>query len=360
MRQALRLAKRGEGYVSPNPMVGAVIVKESRIIGKGYHQRYGENHAEVNAVRNASESIEGTTVYITLEPCSHQGKTPPCADMLLSHQPGRVVVGSLDPNPLVAGRGMELLRKNGIATTVGVLEEECLKLNEKYFKFIRTGLPFVTLKYAQTLDGQIATETGHSHWISSSASRRYAHALRAVNDAILVGAGTVIQDNPDLTVRLVKGKNPRRVVVDSTLKTPSDARIYQNQKAAKTMIATTARADRKKRIMFQHMGVEILEIDADKQGHVDLNKLLSILAGKDIASLLVEGGSAIITAFLKEKLTDRVVIIIAPKIIGSGRDAIGDLAVRTMDDAMIIARKKLLRKGNDLIFIGEILPQEKR
>lgn len=358
MKQALRLAKRGEGHVSPNPMVGAVIVKEDRVIGKGYHQYYGGHHAETNAIFSASEPVAGATIYVTLEPCSHHGKTPPCAEMLLTHQPARVVAGSLDPNPLVAGRGLALLEKNGIQTTVGILEEECLKLNEKYFKFIRTRTPFVTLKYAQTLDGRIATDTGHSRWISSFASRRYAHALRSVNDAILVGAGTVIQDNPELTVRMVKGKNPLRIVVDSRLKTPANARIYKNQDAAKTIIATTAKADRKKQAIFQNMGVEVLEVDEDKQGHVDMKKLISTLGVKNIASLLVEGGASIITAFLKTVLADEVIIIISPKIIGKGMEAIGDLAIHRMDDAMILEQKKMMRKGDDLIIVGKIKPRQ--
>ncbi|MBN1662477.1 MAG: bifunctional diaminohydroxyphosphoribosylaminopyrimidine deaminase/5-amino-6-(5-phosphoribosylamino)uracil reductase RibD [Deltaproteobacteria bacterium] len=359
MRQALKLAKRGEGRVSPNPMVGAVIVKGNRIIGKGYHQCCGENHAETNAVCNAKESIAGATIYVTLEPCSHHGRTPPCAEMLLAHKPARVVVGTLDPNPLVAGRGMDLLKKNGIATTVGVLAEECLKLNEKYFKFIQTRVPFVTLKYAQTLDGRIATAAGHSQWISSDASRRYAHTLRSVHDAVLVGAGTVIKDDPELTVRLVKGKNPLRVVVDSQLRTPPDAKIIKNQGDAATLIAITAHADRKKRAAFADLGVEILEIDEDRRGQVDLKALLRELGKRNIASVLVEGGSEIITAFFRDGLADRVTIITAPKIAGAGIEAVGDLGIRDMNHAIPIACEKILRRGGDFIMEGKIVRQDK-
>lgn len=359
MRQALRLAKRGNGKVSPNPMVGAVIVKDGRIIGKGYHRRYGGNHAETNAIHNASDSIEGATMYITLEPCSHHGKTPPCAEMLLIHKPSRVVVGSLDPNPLVAGRGIEMLQKNGIATTVGVLEEDCRKLNEKYLKFIQTRIPFVTLKYAQTLDGRIATATGHAQWISSEASRRFAHTLRSVNDAILVGAGTVIQDDPELTVRMVKGKNPLRIVVDSQLRTSTKSKIYKNQKAARTIIATTVRANPEKRALFHDLGIEMLQIDADQHGQVDQGKLLRELGKHNIASVLVEGGAEIITSFIKNALADRVTIIIAPKIIGSGKEAVGDLSITDMNEAFVITEKKMIRKGDDLIIEGKIIPYKK-
>jgi len=358
MREALKLAKRGEGKVSPNPMVGAVIVKKGRIIGKGYHQRYGDNHAETNAICNASESIAGATMYITLEPCSHHGKTPPCAEMLLTHKPARIVVGSLDPNPLVAGRGIEMLQNNGIATTVGVLEEDCRKLNEKFFKFIQTRIPFVTLKYAQTLDGRIATATGHAQWISSEASRRFAHTLRSLNDAILVGAGTVIQDNPELTVRWIRGKNPLRVVVDSQLRSPIDANIFKNQDAAKTIIASTGRANREKRALFQNLGIEVLHIDEDDKGQVDLRKLLLELGKRNVAALLTEGGSEIITSFIKSTLVDRVIIIMAPKIIGSGKDAVGDLSITHMNQAFVVTEQKITRKGNDLILEGKITRQE--
>lgn len=358
MRQALRLARRGEGRVSPNPMVGAVIVKGNKVIGKGYHQRCGGHHAETNAICSASGPVNGATIYITLEPCSHHGKTPPCAEMLLTHKPARVVVGTLDPNPLVAGRGMALLEKKGIAVTVGVLEDDCRRLNEKYFKFIRTGVPFVTLKYAQTLDGRIATAAGHSRWISSPPSRQFAHKLRAAHDAILVGASTVMQDDPELTVRLVKGQNPLRIVCDSTLQVSAEAKIFTHQNAAKTIIATTARADAQKRALFRNRGIEVLQIAKDAQGRVDLQKLLRELGRRKIASLLVEGGSAIITAFLKQALTDRIIVVIAPKIIGTGRDAIGDLCLNHMDEAIIIQHRQIFRKGDDVIIEGTIAPAE--
>jgi len=199
MKMALGLAKRGAPWASPNPLVGSVIVRNDRIIGKGWHRCCGENHAEINAIENATEPVQGSTVYITLEPCSHHGRTPPCVERLLSEKPARVVIGTVDPNPLVSGRGVAALKRHGIETRVGVLEDQCREINEAFFKFIRTRIPFVTLKFAQSLDGKIATSTGHSRWISSEPSRVFAHRLRSLHDAILVGSGTVTKDDPELT-----------------------------------------------------------------------------------------------------------------------------------------------------------------
>ena len=207
MRRALRLAQKGGAWVSPNPMVGAVIVKEHRIIAEGYHQIFGGNHAEVNAINHASETIDGSTIYVNLEPCTHYGKTPPCCESIIACKPARVVIGTPDPNPIISGRGIETLKRHGIETTVGVLEESCRRLNERFFKFIQTGTPFVTLKFAQTIDGRIATAVGHSRWISSEKSLRFAHMLRSHHDAVLVGVGTLLQDDPELTVRLIRGRN---------------------------------------------------------------------------------------------------------------------------------------------------------
>ena len=215
MKLAISLAQKGCGYVSPNPMVGAVIVKNGRIIGRGYHKRFGGNHAEINALKNAVEDVAASTLYVTLEPCCHEGKTPPCIDSIVEHKIARVVIGTIDPNPLVSCQGINYLQSLGIEVKIGVLENNCRKLNEVFFHFMKTGLPFVTIKYAQTLDGRIATATGESQWISSEASLKYTHQLRASHDAILVGAGTVIKDNPELKVRLVRGRNPLRVIVDS-------------------------------------------------------------------------------------------------------------------------------------------------
>jgi diaminohydroxyphosphoribosylaminopyrimidine deaminase/5-amino-6-(5-phosphoribosylamino)uracil reductase len=352
MKRALRLAKRGERWVSPNPMAGAVIVKDGRIIAEGCHRRFGGPHAEIEAINHAKEPIEGATIYVTLEPCCYYGKTPPCVEALIDRKPARVVIGAVDPNPLVAGRGIEGLHCAGIETTVGIMEEACKELNERFFKFVTTGIPSVTLKFAQTLDGRIATATHQSRWISSSASRSFAHSLRSIHDAILVGAGTVMYDDPELTVRHVRGRNPTRIVVDSRLQLPLGAKVLKMQESAPTIIATTGQADPEKLKRLQGEGVETLIIDEDGKGCVDIKKLLVELGRRQVSSLLVEGGAAIITSFLKEKLADRLVIIVAPKILGSGIEAVADLGIKSMDDAIRLACRKVYRKGEDIIIDG--------
>lgn len=358
MRQALRLARRGERWVSPNPMVGAVIVKNGRIIAEGYHERFGGPHAEINALRHIPESLQDAAIYVTLEPCSHYGKTPPCVEALIDRRPARVVVGTVDPNPLVAGRGIAALRETGIAVTVGILEAACREINERFFKFMTTGCPFVTLKFAQTIDGRIASVTGHSRWISSPASRTFAHHLRSTHDAILVGAGTVLADDPDLTVRHVRGRNPIRIVVDSRLRVPLNAKILQNQASVRTIIATTKAADPVKLQQLQEQGIKTLLIDkrlgADGRDYVDLPSLLRELGKRQISSVLVEGGAAIITSLVQEKLADRLVIIAAPKILGRGIEAVGDLGNTSMDQAIKLAFRKVSRRGGDIII--DVIP----
>lgn len=355
MKRALKLAKKGEGRTSPNPMVGAVIVKENRIIGEGYHRCYGEEHAEVNAIKSASESIKGSTFYVTLEPCTHHGRTPPCVDAVIAASPARVVIGTADPNPLVAGGGIKTLEKHGIQTTQGVLAEECRELNERFFKFMETGIPFITLKYAQSIDGRIATATGHSRWISSSASLNYAHKLRSIHDGILVGIGTVMNDNPDLTVRMVKGRSPIRIIIDQYLKIPLEANVLKNQDKAKTVIATTVKADSQKASRLMQMGIEILTVDSVKDNRVDLQNLLAELGKLGITSVLIEGGASIITSVLRNRLADRLVIIIAPKIVGRGIEAVGNLNIARIDDAYRLSYRKIVRKGDDIIIDGRII-----
>jgi diaminohydroxyphosphoribosylaminopyrimidine deaminase/5-amino-6-(5-phosphoribosylamino)uracil reductase len=347
MRRALALARKGEGSVSPNPLVGAVIVRDGRIIAEGFHHCCGENHAEIDAIRNATEAIAGATFYITLEPCSHHGRTPPCVEALIAHRPGRVVVGAVDPNPLVSGRGIEALRLSGIETEVGVLEEACRESNRVFFKYIRTGLPYVTLKFAQTLDGRIAAASGRSHWISSPPSLRFAHRLRAIHDAILVGAGTVLADNPELTCRLVRGRDPLRIVVDSRLRLSPDATVFSDGK--RTIAAATRRAPAERRRLLEKKGIEVMEIGEDPAGRVDLRELLTLLGKREISSLLVEGGATVATSFLKENLADRLIVILSPKIVGVGINAVGDLGIRRMDNALGFSFQRVTRRGADLI-----------
>jgi diaminohydroxyphosphoribosylaminopyrimidine deaminase/5-amino-6-(5-phosphoribosylamino)uracil reductase len=349
MKLAIALARKGRFYVGPNPMVGAVIVKKGMIIGRGYHQRFGGNHAEINAIHNAGEDIAGSTLYVTLEPCCHEGKTPPCTDSIIKNKIARVVIGTIDSNPLVSCQGINYLQSCGIEVKTGVLENECRKLNEKFFHYIETGLPFVTVKYAQTLDGRIATATGESQWISSTASLKFAHQLRAEHDAILVGRKTVDKDNPELTVRLVKGRNPLRVIVDSELKISPTAKVLQNISKSPTLIATIKKPDDARFKRIAATGAEIITVKADKDGRVDLRTLFKFLAERKISSVLVEGGAQIITSVLKNNLANRIVTIIAPKIIGKGIEAVGDLNITNLDLAKILSIQKVTRNGNDII-----------
>jgi diaminohydroxyphosphoribosylaminopyrimidine deaminase/5-amino-6-(5-phosphoribosylamino)uracil reductase len=350
MKQALRLARRGLGKTSPNPMVGAVIVKNSKVIGQGYHERFGGPHAEINAINNTKGNINGATLYITLEPCCHQGKkTPPCLDTLLKYKWEKVVIGTIDPNPKVNGRSIEILKQKGIETKAGVLREECQSLNEVYFKYIQTGIPFVTLKYAQTMDGRIATITGDSRWISSEPSLKWAHRLRSLHDAVLVGVGTVLKDDPQLTVRLVRGRNPLRVVADSRLRIPLSAGILREQEIAPTIIAATSQADIEKKLALNVMGIEVLTVEEDSEGMIGLKDMLQKLGKKNISSVLVEGGATTITSFIRQWLADKLVVIMAPKIMGKGVEAVGDLGVLQVGRAMKLSFEKVYRRGEDIV-----------
>jgi diaminohydroxyphosphoribosylaminopyrimidine deaminase/5-amino-6-(5-phosphoribosylamino)uracil reductase len=355
MKMALRLAQRGLGETSSNPMVGALIVKGGKVIGQGYHKRFGSPHAEINAVSDAKGDLNGATLYVTLEPCCHKGKkTPPCLDTLLKYNWKRVVVGTADPNPKVNGRSIEILKQQGIETKVGVLQEECQRLNEAYFKYIQTGIPFVTLKFAQTLDGRIATATGDSKWISSEPSLKLAHRLRSLYDAVLVGVGTVLKDDPQLTVRLVKGRNPLRIVADSRLRIPLSSKILKDLEIAPTTIVTTPQVDREKASSLKRMGIDVLTTGEDSEGMVDLKDLLQKLGKKNISSVLVEGGATTITSFIRQRLADKIVAIIAPKIMGKGVEAVGDLGILKVDRALKLSFDKVYRKGEDVIIEARI------
>ncbi len=354
MRMALRLARRGQGMTSPNPMVGAVIVKGNRIIGRGYHRRFGEKHAEINAIESARGDVTGSTLYVNLEPCCHQGKTPPCVDAVIEHNISRVVIGMLDPNPQVNGKSVEILQQHGIETTVGVLEEASRLLNEAHTKYSTTGLPLVTVKLAQTVDGRIATTTGNSQWISSAESLRLAHQLRAASDAVMVGSGTILADDPRLTVRLVRGRNPTRIVLDSRLRTPLTAKVLTEQDIAPTIIATTTRASEKKVARLRDMGIEISVIKENRRGEIDAVQLLRTLGQRGIASVLVEGGSRVVTSLLRLKLVDRLVIIIAPSILGRGIEAVGELDIRNINQAIKLSFTRTYRMGPDLIIEARI------
>ncbi len=354
MKQALRLARRGLGKTSPNPMVGALIVKDGRIIGQGYHRHYGGKHAEINAIESARENTGGATMYVTLEPCCHYGKTPPCVDAVIKSQIGKVVIGTLDPYSEMRGRSLEILKRHGIDTEVGVLEEECRALNEAYFKYMTTGVPLVTVKFAQTLDGRIATSTGNSQWLSSPASRRFAHKLRSLNDAVMVGIGTVLMDNPQLTVRLARGRNPTRIILDSRLRIPLDARVLMNQESAPTIIATASSADSERLSALSQMGTGVLVTREDERGEVDLSHLLQILGQRSISSVLVEGGAETITSLLRLNLVDRLVVIVAPRIMGKGIEAVGELNIAEVSQTLKLSFGRIYRMGEDLIIEAKV------
>lgn len=354
MRQALRLAHRGLGRTSPNPMVGAIIVKGNQIIGKGYHHHYGGKHAEINAIENAREDTGEATLYVTLEPCCYHGKTPPCVEAIIQNNIGKVVIGTLDPNPRVSGQSVEILRQQGIDTRVGVIEEECRSLNEAHFKYMATGIPLVTVKFAQTLDGRIATVTGNSQWISSAESQRLAHRLRTLNDAVMVGVGTILADNPQLTVRLVKGRNPTRIILDSGLRIPLNAKVLTNQESATTIMAATSGADDERLSALRRMGIEVLVIREDEQGEVDLRHLLGILGQRGISSILVEGGAETITSLLRLNLVDRLVVIVAPKLMGKGIEAVGELNITDVSQTLKLSYSRTYRVGEDLVIEARV------
>jgi diaminohydroxyphosphoribosylaminopyrimidine deaminase/5-amino-6-(5-phosphoribosylamino)uracil reductase len=356
MKLALNLAARGRGRVSPNPMVGAVLVKKGKIIGRGWHRCCGEAHAEVNAIANATQSVKDSTLYVTLEPCCHYGKTPPCTDLIISHKIRRVVIGSADPNPVVCCRGIERLESAGLEVTTGILEDKCRALNEVFFHFMKTGLPFVTIKYAQTIDGRIATTTGHSQWISSPASLKYAHRLRVEHDTILVGIGTVLKDNPTLTARHVRGRNPLRIIVDSGLSVTPAMNVMQNLAEAPTLIVTTADVSAPAAQKLVRAGAQVLNAPSAAAGNVSLKKLLPLLATRGITSVLIEGGSQIITSALKDNIVNRLITVIAPKIIGRGIEAVGELNIRSLEEAKLLSVKRVARTGPDILIDSRLLP----
>ena len=353
MREALRIARNAEGRTSPNPLVGAVIVKDGKIIAEGWHRQAGTPHAEIHALNMAGDLSRGATLYVTLEPCSHFGRTPPCTQAIINAGISRVVAAMSDPNPKVAGHGFELLRAAGIAVEVGLLEAEARRLNEVFLKWITRRLPFVTMKFACTLDGKIATVAGESQWISSEESRRFTHHLRDINDAILVGVGTVLADNPSLTTRLVEGKNPVRVIVDSNARTPLESKVVAD-KSARTIVAVTANAPPDKVRALKLRGVEV--ITAGNFERVDLTALMHALAEREITSVLVEGGGTIHFSMLRARLVDKVLAFIAPKLIGGSRalSAVGGEGFAKLSDAVELDNFTAQTLGADILISGYV------
>lgn len=354
MELAIKLAKKGEGKVNPNPMVGALIVKDGTIIGEGYHEKYGEGHAEVNAFKSLKEDPSGATMYVTLEPCSHYGKTPPCVDKIIQSKIKRVVIGMIDPNPLVSGNGVDKLKRAGIEVKVGVLEDKCKKLNEIFIKYILTKNPFVVLKTAMSLDGKIATRTGESKWITSEKSRLEVHNLRNKLSAIMVGVNTVIKDNPELTCRIENGNDPIRIIVDSTLKIPMDSKVLQN-KDNKTIIVTTKRANINSMQELLKKNIQVIIIE-EKNGQVDLSELIKKLGELGIDSILLEGGSTLNYSALEENIVDKVMVYIAPKIIGgeSSKTPVGGRGIDKLNDAFKLKNIAINILNEDILVEGYI------
>lgn len=318
MARALQLALRGAGHTRPNPMVGAVLVKDGRIIGEGWHKQYGGPHAEVNAFASATEDPEGATLYVSLEPCSHYGKTPPCADLIIRKKVARVVAALEDPNPLVSGRAFRKLRANGIRVTVGVLAEEARHINDVFLTYVTRKRPFVLYKAAMSLDGKIACHTGESQWISSEKSREEVQRLRGILSGIMVGAGTVIADNPRLTCRMEEYENPARIIVDGKLRVPLESRIFHEP--GRNIILTTSEASLEKKKALENLGVELIEADSEEPGKVDLKSAMLALGIKGIDGILLEGGPTLAASALEAGIIDAVRFYIAQKIIG-GREA---------------------------------------
>ncbi len=359
MSIALSLAKRAEGMTSPNPHVGAVLVRDGEIIGKGYHKKAGLPHAEIEAFKDAERKhlrIKGATLYVSLEPCCHRDKrTPPCVDAIIEKGISRVVVGSLDPNPKVSGEGVEALRKKGIDVVTGVLEDKLREINEGFSKYIKTGTPFVTLKLAATLDGKIATGTGDSKWIGSEKQRAYAHRLRNRADAVMVGIETVLTDDPRLNVRLGKKavRQPVPVVLDRKLRIPLKSNIFTIHESV--IIATEKSPDRNKGQKLENAGAKVIEIGRNSDGLLDLKKLMSVLGNHEITSLLIEGGSKVAAQALKSGIVDKIVFFYAPRIIGAdGLSMIGDLGISCVKDSLGIDRMKVKRFNGELMIEGYI------
>ena len=354
MRRALELAKKGIGAVNPNPLVGAVIVKDGRIIGEGYHERYGELHAERNAFKNLTESAEGATIYVTLEPCAHTGKQPPCYEAIIEHQIKRVVIGHFDPNPLVSGKGLEPMKAAGIKVDGPVLEAECEAMNQIFFHYISTKTPYVMLKYAMTMDGKIATHIGASKWITGDVAREKVHQDRTKFMAIMVGSGTVLADDPMLTSRIENGRHPIRIIADGRLQTPLTSQIVQTAKDIPTIIATLS-TDKEKISVYEAAGCQVWSI-SEKNNQLDLQAIMRKLGESGIDSLIIEGGATLNAAALEAGIVQKVQTYIAPKIFGGAqaKTPVAGLGVDTPDQAYFLKNTTITPLGEDFLLESEV------
>ncbi|MEW6412955.1 MAG: bifunctional diaminohydroxyphosphoribosylaminopyrimidine deaminase/5-amino-6-(5-phosphoribosylamino)uracil reductase RibD [Candidatus Zixiibacteriota bacterium] len=352
MKMALDLALKGRGKTAPNPMVGAVIVKKGRIVGRGYHRAIGKEHAEVMALKQAGSQARGATLFVNLEPCCHIGRTGPCTEAIKEARIKRVVFSIKDPNPVVNGKGMRSLRKAGIEVEAGLLRHEARLLNDAYIGYHENKRPFVIVKIAQSLDGRIATSLGDSKWITSPASRRYAHQLRAQVDAVVVGSNTVKIDDPMLTVRHIKGQDPYRIVLSSTMGLPSGARLFKDNGDYRTIIATTERAVKQGSVHKGNPGAILWAVKSRRQHEIDLGDFIDKAYNFGLQSLLVEGGSSLVTSFLREGLVDKLVVITAPLIVGRGMESVGQLDIRSLTQALRFDQSFTFASGPDTVFVG--------
>lgn len=354
MRLALDLARKGMGRTNPNPMVGAVIVRDGQVIAQGYHARCGDLHAERSALKNCREDPRGATMYVTLEPCCHQGRQPPCTDAILDAGIARVVVGSDDPNPLVAGKGLDKLRRSGVEVVTGVLREECDALNQVFFHYIRTKRPYVVMKYAMTLDGKIATHTGASRWITGEAARRRVHQDRNRYAAIMAGVGTVLADDPLLTCRIEGGRDPLRVLCDTHLRTPLEAQVVRTASEVPTVLATCC-TDAAKKAPYEAAGCRVWTLP-EHRGHVDLTVLMDRLGQEEIDSVLLEGGATLNWSALEAGLVQRVQAYVAPKLFGgkSAPGPVSGLGVDVPSQAAVLRNVTVTPLGEDFLLEGEV------
>lgn len=357
MKRALALARRARGDVGHYPLVGAVIVKNGRLIAEGWFKKPGEPHAEVNALRKAGKTARGATLILNLEPCSHFGRTPPCADAVIAAGIKRVVAGMTDPNPLVSGQGFAKLKKAGIAVTAGVRENECRELNRVFVKYITTQTPYVIMKAAATLDGKIATTTGDSRWITGEAARKEVHKLRDTCQAVIVGAGTARRDDPRLTARLAgQGRHPRPVIVAADLALPFTAKVMKTPAPGGPLIFCTKAASPAKIKKFQSAGAEVVVVKKDRKGQVDLVAVMIELGRKKIASLLLEGGSSLFGAMLRAGLVDELILFLAPKLLAAdGVSVTGGEGATKIEEALGLSGMKVRRVGEDLMIWGKVV-----
>jgi diaminohydroxyphosphoribosylaminopyrimidine deaminase/5-amino-6-(5-phosphoribosylamino)uracil reductase len=349
MRRALELATKGTGAVSPNPRVGAVLVQDGEIIGEGWHKEFGGAHAEVEAIRNASRPVEGATLYVNLEPCNHFGKTPPCTNLIIEKKIKRVVVGMSDPNPEVGGQGMAQLQAADIEVQAGVLEEESRWINRFFAKYITTGQPYIIAKVAQSIDGCIATVYGQSKWITGEESRKATHAIRAEVDAVLVGAVTVAKDDPELTVRLVEGRNPKRIILDSDLSISLKSKVFSEDDRHNTFVFCSPEAmTRQKATALKISGVNVFPAGSGAGDYLSLRAVLEQLASKNIASIMVEGGARVYSSFAQENLIDELHIFIAPILMGSGLHSFSSLSTPSLQIAKKFEFVRIEQCGTDM------------